>query len=121
MDENKPGGADNTDAGGLLDYTRGFIARARCNSDAMNQALVPTTVATSGHNMLASIVEGRANGMPSWRGKIPDTQVWQLVAYVQSMSGNAPVPTLPGRSDHMRYSTPENARRAETPVQTGTP
>jgi cytochrome c oxidase cbb3-type subunit 3 len=72
-------------------------------------------------NIFASIVEGRANGMPSWRGKIPDTQVWQLVAYVQSMSGNAPVPTLPGRSDHMRYSTPENARRAETPVQTGTP
>ena len=72
-------------------------------------------------NIFASIVEGRANGMPSWRGKIPDTQVWQLVAYVQSMSGHAPVPSLPGRSDHMRYSTPENARRAETPVQTGTP
>ena len=72
-------------------------------------------------NIFATIVEGRPNGMPSFRNKIPDSQVWQLVAYVQSMSGQAPIDALPSRSDHMRYSTPENARRAETPVQTGTP
>ncbi len=48
-------------------------------------------------------------------------QVWQLVAYVQSMSGQASIDVLPGRSDHMRSSTPENARRAETPKQTGQP
>jgi len=41
------------------------------------------------------------------------------VAYVQSMSGNAPIDVLPGRSDHLRYSTAENARRAEVPKQTG--
>jgi cytochrome c oxidase cbb3-type subunit III len=72
-------------------------------------------------NIFATIVEGRPNGMPSFRNKIPDQQVWQLVAYVQSMSGQAPIDVLPGRSDHMRYSTPENARRAETPKQTGNP
>lgn len=72
-------------------------------------------------NIFESIVEGRPNGMPSFRNKIPDAQVWQLVAYVQSMSGLETIDVLPGRSDHMRYSTPENARRAETPVQTGTP
>jgi cytochrome c oxidase cbb3-type subunit III len=72
-------------------------------------------------NIFASIVEGRPNGMPSWRNKIPDAQVWQLVAYVQAMSGQASQPAMPGRSDHMRYSTPENNRRAQTPVQTGTP
>jgi cytochrome c oxidase cbb3-type subunit 3 len=72
-------------------------------------------------NVFQSIVEGRPNGMPSWRNKIPDAQVWQLVAYIQSMSGQAPIAALPGRSDHMRYSTPENARSAGTPVQTGTP
>jgi cytochrome c oxidase cbb3-type subunit 3 len=66
-------------------------------------------------NIFASIVEGRPNGMPAWRSKIPDQQVWELVAYVQSMSGNEPIDVLPGRSDHMRYSTPENARRAQTP------
>ena len=72
-------------------------------------------------NIFETIVEGRPNGMPSFRNKIPDQQVWQLVAYVQSMNGQAPIDVLPGRSDHMRYSTPENARRAETPKQTGTP
>jgi cytochrome c oxidase cbb3-type subunit 3 len=71
--------------------------------------------------IFSSIVEGRPNGMPSWRNKIADAQVWQLVAYVQSMSGQAPQAAMPSRSDHMRASTPENARRAQTPVWTGQP
>jgi cytochrome c oxidase cbb3-type subunit III len=33
-----------------------------------------------------TLVEGRPNGMPSWGGKIPDEQLWQLAAYVRSMS-----------------------------------
>jgi cytochrome c oxidase cbb3-type subunit 3 len=72
-------------------------------------------------NIFESIVEGRPNGMPAWRNKIPDQQVWELVAYIQSMSGNEPIDVLPSRGDHMRYSTPENARRAQIPVQTHTP
>ena len=71
--------------------------------------------------IFSSIVEGRPNGMPAWRNKIADAQVWQIVAYVQSMSGQAPQAAMPSRSDHMRYSTPENARRAQTPVRTGQP
>jgi cytochrome c oxidase cbb3-type subunit 3 len=70
-------------------------------------------------NIHQSIVEGRPNGMPAFRNKIPDTQVWMLVAYVQAMGGNARFDALPSRSDHMRYSTPENARRAVLPKQTG--
>jgi cytochrome c oxidase cbb3-type subunit III len=72
-------------------------------------------------NIFAAIVEGRPNGMPSWRNKLTDAQVWQLVAYVQSMTGQAPIDALPSRSDHMRATTPENARSAVPPVQTGTP
>jgi len=33
-----------------------------------------------------SIAEGRPNGMPVWGGKIPDSQIWEIAAYVQSMS-----------------------------------
>jgi cytochrome c oxidase cbb3-type subunit 3 len=33
-----------------------------------------------------TIVEGRPNGMPAWGGRIPDQQIWQLAAYVRSMS-----------------------------------
>jgi cytochrome c oxidase cbb3-type subunit 3 len=32
-----------------------------------------------------SIAEGRANGMPSWGTKIPENQIWELVAYIKSM------------------------------------
>jgi cytochrome c oxidase cbb3-type subunit III len=33
-----------------------------------------------------TLIEGRPNGMPSWGGKIPDQQLWQIAAYVRSLS-----------------------------------
>lgn len=33
-----------------------------------------------------SIADGRPNGMPTWRGKIPDSQIWELAAYVKHLS-----------------------------------
>lgn len=33
-----------------------------------------------------SIYQGRPNGMPTWGGKIPDDQIWQIATYVRSMS-----------------------------------
>jgi cytochrome c oxidase cbb3-type subunit 3 len=33
-----------------------------------------------------TLVEGRPNGMPAWGGKIPDPQLWQISAYVRSLS-----------------------------------
>jgi cytochrome c oxidase cbb3-type subunit 3 len=68
-----------------------------------------------------TIVEGRPNGMPSWKNRITDEQIWQLVAYVRSMSGQASIDALSGRDDHLTAGTAENLRPAETPVQTGTP
>jgi cytochrome c oxidase cbb3-type subunit 3 len=32
-----------------------------------------------------SIAEGRSKGMPAWGTKIPQDQIWQLVAYIKSM------------------------------------
>ena len=50
-----------------------------------------------------TIREGRPNGMPSFRGKIPDEQIWQIAAYVRSMSGNAAEGTrAPGRNDDLQ-------------------
>ena len=72
-------------------------------------------------NVFSSIVEGRPNGMPSWRNKISDAQVWQLVAYVQSLSGQAPKTAMPSRSDHMQAGPPENNRPPRDPILTGTP
>lgn len=72
-------------------------------------------------NIFSTIVEGRPNGMPSFRGKITDAQIWQLVAFVESMNGQSSLDSLPGRSDHLAGGTPENARPAQAPHQTGSP
>src|SRR5439155_11059933 len=60
--------------------------------------------------IFASIVEGWPNGMPAFRGKIPDYQVWQLVAYVRSLSGiSESRDAAPGRDDHMHAARPPNS------------
>jgi cytochrome c oxidase cbb3-type subunit III len=63
----------------------------------------------------ATIVEGRPNGMPAFGGRIPDDQVWQLVAYVRSMSGNVRKDVAPSRSDAMSGAPPENERPEAKP------
>jgi cytochrome c oxidase cbb3-type subunit III len=60
-------------------------------------------------NIYATILEGRPNGMPSFRGKIPEYQVWQLVAYVQSLSGNVPKDAAGGRPDSMQAKKQEQS------------
>ena len=75
----------------------------------------------SSEQIYATIVQGRPNGMPSWRGKIPDHQVWQIVAYVRSMSGNASKQAASGREDHMFTGEPENSRKPESPKQATVP
>jgi cytochrome c oxidase cbb3-type subunit 3 len=71
-------------------------------------------------NIFASIVEGRPNGMPSFGRRIPEAQVWQLVAYVRSMSGLVPSDVATSRDDHMQTKTPENRTKAEPPKQVST-
>lgn len=59
--------------------------------------------------IFATIVEGRPNGMPAFRGKVPEDQVWKLVAYVQSLSGNVPKDAASGRPDHMQVRKQDQA------------
>jgi cytochrome c oxidase cbb3-type subunit 3 len=49
----------------------------------------------------ASIAEGRPNGMPTWKNRLTPRQIWQLVAYVRSLSGLTPKGARPTRMDHM--------------------
>ena len=68
-------------------------------------------------NIHDSIVEGRPNGMPSFRGKIPETQVWQIAAYVQSTGGLVSKNASPGRSDHMQMRPAESSTSNPPPRQ----
>ncbi len=40
-----------------------------------------------------SIEEGRPDGMPVWGGRIPESQVWALVAYVRTLAAGKDVST----------------------------
>jgi cytochrome c oxidase cbb3-type subunit 3 len=71
--------------------------------------------------IFATIVEGRPNGMPSFRGKLPDYQVWQIAAYVRSMSGQTPKDAAPSRDDNMQYKKPENSKEKEIIKNSGLP
>jgi cytochrome c oxidase cbb3-type subunit 3 len=55
----------------------------------------------------ATIVQGRPNGMPSFAGKLPEQQIWQLVAYIDSLAAATPRDAAPGRSDDLAAARPE--------------
>jgi cytochrome c oxidase cbb3-type subunit 3 len=50
-------------------------------------------------NLFDTIVKGRPNGMPTWGGRIPENQIWQIVAYVRSMNQEQPQAATPKRTD----------------------
>ena len=56
---------------------------------------------SSPSQIFASIAEGRANGMPAWKNRLTDRQIWELVAYVRSLSGLTPKGARPNRDDNM--------------------
>ena len=67
-------------------------------------------------NIYATILEGRPNGMPSFRGKIPPEQIWQLAAYVRSMAGLTPKQASPSRPDHLQAKSPESTTPEQPPA-----
>ena len=66
-----------------------------------------------------TLVEGRPNGMPSWGGKVPDGQLWEIAAYVRSLSlpetiaantgdtpGKNPAPVPRAADEHNGWAPP---------------
>jgi cytochrome c oxidase cbb3-type subunit III len=73
------------------------------------------------NQIFASIAEGRPNGMPSWKNRLNDKQIWQLVAYVRSLSGLTPKGARPARQDHMMMTSPPNQTPKAKPRNSGLP
>jgi cytochrome c oxidase cbb3-type subunit 3 len=69
--------------------------------------------------IFASISQGRPDGMPSFGGHLATQQIWQLVAYVQAMSGQVSAAAAPGRNDDQNGAPAESRRPPQVPVQTG--
>jgi cytochrome c oxidase cbb3-type subunit 3 len=71
--------------------------------------------------VFATIIQGRPNGMPSFRGKIVDYQAWQIAAYVRSLSGLTNKQASGGREDHMQTKPNENSMPSTQPQQSFQP
>jgi cytochrome c oxidase cbb3-type subunit III len=72
-------------------------------------------------NIFATVVEGRPNGMPAFGGKLATSQVWQLVAYVRSLSGLLAKDVAPGREDALYGAPQEQATHEQRPVESSRP
>lgn len=72
-------------------------------------------------DVFATIVAGRPNGMPSFRDRVPEFQVWQLTAYVRSMSGQLRKDVAPSRDDHLQGKPPESEMQQEPIIHTPPP
>jgi len=67
----------------------------------------------------ATIIQGRPNGMPSYRGRVTEQQVWQLAAFVRSLSAQNRQDVLPGRTDAPRNTEPQTLQEPQPVVETG--
>lgn len=72
-------------------------------------------------SIYATIADGRPNGMPAFGKHVPEDQIWQLVAYVRSLSGQLRPDVAPTRADTLSASRPISRRSKEKPVQEAVP
>lgn len=62
-----------------------------CHGGHGGGGMGPSLRAGSSHDgnrdaeLFNSIADGRSRGMPAWGSRIPANQIWELVAYIQSM------------------------------------
>ena len=71
-------------------------------------------------NIFATIVQGRPNGMPAYGPRLATSQVWQLAAYIRSMSGRVRKDVAPGRADAIQATAQEQATTEQRPVESTT-
>ncbi|GJG86948.1 cytochrome c [Gemmatimonadetes bacterium T265] len=58
-------------------------------------------------HLFADLVEGRPAGMPAWGGKIPEDQMWKIIAYIHSLATPAE-PDPPPPNPTPTKAVPEN-------------
>lgn len=64
-----------------------------------------------------TIAGGRPNGMPAWGTRVPEAQIWQLVAYVRSLSKGVPRSAIAPRADELSYHSEGRELPMSVPVQ----
>jgi cytochrome c oxidase cbb3-type subunit 3 len=68
-------------------------------------------------NIFSTIVEGRPEGMPSFRNRMGNTDVWKLVAYVRTLGALTPADVRTGREEGLRRTTPTPQEEPRKPMR----
>jgi cytochrome c oxidase cbb3-type subunit III len=69
-----------------------------------------------------SIRDGRRNGMPAWKNRMTDQEIWQVAAFVRSMGRYVRKDVAPSRDDAMQSGKAESRReRASAILQSPPP
>jgi cytochrome c oxidase cbb3-type subunit III len=61
----------------------------------------------------ATIADGRPNGMPAWKGRLTEEQIWQLAAYVRTLSGQVRKDAVTARADSISNTPPQTQTKRE--------
>jgi cytochrome c oxidase cbb3-type subunit 3 len=61
----------------------------------------------------ATIYQGRPGGMPAWKGRLTEQQIWQLAAYVRTLSGQQRKDAVAARADTLSNTPPQTQTRRE--------
>ena len=72
-------------------------------------------------DVVRTIDGGRPNGMPAFHDRLTGQQMWQLAAYVRSLSGLAPTDILSGRAEQMSGKAPFTQRKPDKAAKPGEP
>jgi cytochrome c oxidase cbb3-type subunit 3 len=67
-------------------------------------------------DIATSIIAGRPNGMPSYRGKLAPAQLDQLVAYVRSLGGLVRGDAVQARDEHIDLGPAETLQHEGVPL-----
>jgi cytochrome c oxidase cbb3-type subunit III len=88
---------------------------------AMGPALIDRTwiYGSTPRDIAVSIIAGRPNGMPSFRGKLVPSQLYALIAYVRSLGGFVRSDAIPSRDEHMQLAPTQDLDEHGLPIFPG--
>ena len=61
---------------------------------------------SSSPQIVATLIQGRPNGMPSFRNILTEEQMWQIAAWVRTMALQTPKDAAPSRGDDIANTKP---------------
>ena len=94
----------------LVSNHSGFTSSASVAASPM------VALASSMASIVDSITYGRPNGMPAFQGRMTPQQIWQVAAYVRTLSARDRQDVRAGRAEGLSTGEPATLRDPKKPV-----